>query len=353
MMGTLRFFMASCVVAFHLTEETPNIGMLAIVFFYSISGYLITLVLHETYNFKVTQFTTNRILRLYPAYLFTLGIGITASMIDGFSAFHPTWHSTGSLLDIFGNTLIFPWGIVAGTNVEQYRIIPSSWSVGVELCCYAILWLITSRSWRLSLITAAFSIAWYFWVSFSNSNPMLKYYPIIAAMLPFSLGSMAYFMSTKLTFLCGLRNNKPAQTVLLLSVVAVFIWLWRESLDTSKIVVSHWSYYANIALAFITVLLVNKSRMSGVTARIDKYLGDLAYPVFLGHFIYAFLVWKLFNTELRGWEIFSYAYFATIAASIFIVEFIDNPITQVRSRIREKATTAPAVCPQGNSITRD
>jgi hypothetical protein len=45
MLGLVRFFMATCVVVFHLTLLVPNIGMLAVNYFYVISGYLITMVL--------------------------------------------------------------------------------------------------------------------------------------------------------------------------------------------------------------------------------------------------------------------------------------------------------------------
>jgi len=44
MLGILRFFLASCVVVFHMSGHAPIIGVLAVNCFYVISGYLMTLV---------------------------------------------------------------------------------------------------------------------------------------------------------------------------------------------------------------------------------------------------------------------------------------------------------------------
>jgi len=338
MMGTLRFFMASCVVLFHLTEKVQNIGILSVIFFYSISGFLITLVLHETYRFRLKAFSENRLLRLYPAYVATLLAGFLASTLESFSTFHPVWSGTGSSLDMLGNLLIIPWGIVAGSDIPQYRIVPSSWSVGVELCCYALLWIVTARSWKLALTSALASIVWYATVDIAGLSPSLKYFPVPAAMLPFSLGAMAYFLSRRAGVLTELSRNPMAQAGIFAVCVMSFLVIWHSSLNSTQIIFDHWTYYANMVLAFITVLLINRARMPGSVGRVDKFLGDLAYPVFLGHFIYAFFVWKLFAMPSRGWTLFAIAYPLTILVSIVIAHYIDRPINALRSRVRDLAS---------------
>ncbi|QJC78906.1 acyltransferase family protein [Pseudomonas umsongensis] len=337
MMGTLRFFMASCVVLFHLTESVPNIGMLAVVFFYAISGYLITLVLNETYKFQVKAFTENRVLRLYPAYLVTLAVGLGISLSESFKSFHHVWTITGSPLDILGNALIFPWGLVSGTTIHQFRVIPSSWSVGVELCCYAILVLFTARNIKTAMTTAALAAIWYIYITYYVTDQLLKYFPVPAAMLPFSLGAIAYFISRHSEILRQISQNQKLQASIFASCLITFTAIWYYSITTSTLIVNHWSYYANMALAFATVVVVNKARMTGLIGRIDKYLGDLAYPMFLGHFIYAFFVWRLFGGEQRGWVIFAIAYPVTILASALIVKFVDQPINKIRNRVRDSA----------------
>ena len=76
MLGIIRFLLASCVVAFHLTGKLPFLGQFAVNFFYIISGFLITLILNKTYKFNVISFSANRFLRLYPTYFFFVFVGI-------------------------------------------------------------------------------------------------------------------------------------------------------------------------------------------------------------------------------------------------------------------------------------
>lgn len=44
MLGLIRFFLASCVIAFHLTARIPALGNFAVNCFYVISGFLITYI---------------------------------------------------------------------------------------------------------------------------------------------------------------------------------------------------------------------------------------------------------------------------------------------------------------------
>lgn len=334
-MGTLRFFMASCVVLFHLTERVQNIGILAVVFFYSISGYLISLVLHETYRFRAGAFAKNRFLRLYPAYLAILLLGFGASWLPSFSSFHPAWSQTGSMLDFLGNLLIFPWGLVAGSNIAQYRIVPTSWSVGVELCCYALLWLVTARSWKLAATTAMVATAWYLLVECTQMSPSMKYYPVPAAMLPFSLGALAYFISNSSPRLTALSANAGVQRFGAFACILCFLAIWSASVGSSQVIFDHWAYYANIGLAFLTVLFINRARVPGKLGQVDKFLGDLAYPIFLGHFVYGVILWKLLHIESRGWVMFGITYPVTICISIVITRYIDEPINRLRSGVRQ------------------
>ena len=92
MLGVIRFFLASCVIYFHLANQTPDLGLYAVNCFYVISGYLITLILHSTYNFELSRFALNRFLRLYPTYWFACFVGfIIISTSQAPTIFHPSY----------------------------------------------------------------------------------------------------------------------------------------------------------------------------------------------------------------------------------------------------------------------
>ena len=172
-MGTLRFFLALCVVAFHLTSPSLAIvGPLAVNFFYVISGFLITMRLNEAYKFNFPAFALNRVLRLYPAYLVTVTATIALLILHP-SARAFNWHWQGAINpgDIVGNIFILPWSILADPMMPditglglltsptvRFRLIPTIWSIGIELSCYLILFLFAARSVRratIALILAA------------------------------------------------------------------------------------------------------------------------------------------------------------------------------------------------------
>lgn len=342
--------MASCVVVFHLTLQVPNIGLLSVNFFYVISGYLITMVLNDTYEFRLKEFATNRFLRLYPSYFFILLIGLLSSTLTGFSSFHPSWGGPVQTIDIAGNILMFPWAFLAdssnhvnftgleifNSSTPHYRIIPSTWSVGIEICCYFILWLYAGRSIKTAMTTIILASFWHFFVTYKDLDPMLKYYPIPAALLPFGLGALAYHLSKIYSKIIKPRNSSRTQSMILSTCIALFLMNWLATTYLSESLLNSSLYYLNTAIAFITVLAINKSRLSGAIGKADKLFGDLAYPLFLCHFVFAFIATKLFDVAPRGWENFAYSYALSIISSYIAIKMIDKPINKIRDNIRKR-----------------
>lgn len=71
MFGILRTILAINVVLLHVFS-VPTLGNYSVSFFFVLSGFLMTYIMHETYGFDlkgVKYFWLNRILRLYPIYL--------------------------------------------------------------------------------------------------------------------------------------------------------------------------------------------------------------------------------------------------------------------------------------------
>lgn len=97
-------------------------------------------------------------------------------------------------------------------------------------------------------------------------------------------------------------------------------------------------FYLNTALAFILVLLVNRRRFTGWLAKADKFLGDLAYPMFLGHYVFAFASLQILGlNEYRGWVVFWISAASTIATSAIIVVYVDYRINGLRKAIKANA----------------
>jgi peptidoglycan/LPS O-acetylase OafA/YrhL len=91
-MGIYRFLLACCVVIDHVSgsQYVSHIGMFAVFGFYVLSGYLITRVLQDAYNFDSVAFWSNRALRLFPLYAVFLTVGLLLIFgTTGAGAFFP------------------------------------------------------------------------------------------------------------------------------------------------------------------------------------------------------------------------------------------------------------------------
>ncbi|WP_192034130.1 acyltransferase [Pantoea agglomerans] len=357
MLGIIRFFLASCVIVFHLSMQVPHIGLLAVNFFYVISGYLITLILNDSYNFNFRSFSVNRFLRLYPTYFFFSAISIALSLIyisgHTTASFHPSWSGNYQPFDLIANILLFPWEILndygilslfsnhyVPSEVARFRWIPSSWSVAVEIVCYVILWAFTARNVLTALFTLAAAIGINALVSYLNLNPLYKYSPFFAAMLPFSLGALSYFIvkaSDHRKYIFDFLNKY--QLVTLMAIILLFIVNWHfASKQWGVALFSSIPYYANNIIACLAVILLHRTQPKGYLDRICKLIGDLSYPIFIAQYIGGYIAWLLLGspTQNRGWEIFLYGYAITIAMSIISVLVVDGPIKSIRNRVRPK-----------------
>jgi peptidoglycan/LPS O-acetylase OafA/YrhL len=317
-LGLLRFFLASCVVSFHLTERIPSIGILAVNFFYVISGYLITMILNETYRFSASNFFANRFLRIYPAhYAVSLLSLLFFWGLPGAHSFHAVW-GVPQWQDWVGNLLIFPWTVIS----PRFRIDPTTWSIAIELCCYFWLWLIVSRRPWIAVATIAIAILWQIrQFHFGVAAPM-HYGPVSAAILPFSMGAASYFMACKMSINRLKRSASVSmQLAILLAVIVVFMLNWHLAAMYDPSPFFGTFYYLNTVLACVAVVAFHGLRVDGAMGRVSSWCGDLSYPVFLSQWIAGFIAWHLMGTSapMRGWAIFGLGYVISVAIGIAVM----------------------------------
>lgn len=213
MIGIIRFFLATCVILFHLSGKFPNFGLYAVNCFYVISGYLITMILNTTYNFKLIPFATNRFLRLFPSYWLACITGIICIyFIDNPKDFHLSYGLHISVKEFLANLLLIPWAFLSDKIIispfyafatpefldfkgYMFRAVTSSWSVAVEITCYFLLWCFVARGYKRTLLAILASIFYHYYSINNSDNIIAIYSPFLAAMLPFSIGSLGYFLS--------------------------------------------------------------------------------------------------------------------------------------------------------------
>ncbi|WP_413734303.1 acyltransferase family protein [Sodalis sp. RH21] len=352
MLGILRFFLASCVISFHLSAKIPNIGQLSVNFFYVISGYLITLILNDIYKFRLKKFSLNRFLRLYPAYYsFTfLSLVLAIIPISGVtsSVFHSSWSGSQQPFDILGNIFIFPWAFLSDQSVlaipnllyseePRLRLIPSTWSIAVEIVCYFILFIFTGRNIYTAIISFFLAALFHIYLNSSALNAGYIYYPFMSAMLPFSVGAIGCFLSKRIEKKYSLSFSMNKQFLSLAAIIFLFLFNWWLSLGSADFYRSLY-FYTNNVIALFSIMILHNSKPSDYFKKVCKILGDLSYPMFLIHYIAGYIGWHIIGMPnyLRGWDIFIMGYIISVLISIACLIFIDQPIQKIRNKIRHQ-----------------
>jgi peptidoglycan/LPS O-acetylase OafA/YrhL len=163
-MGVLRLLLAIAVSFEHLATSSTSPflwfgGRIAVVIFFIISGFYMGLI----YTTKYSQcknglmlFYSNRALRIYPVYLFTLVLFAWTNAGSFFDSRY--WHSPDIFIPlanllIFGSDAVLIAGYFRdGALVPATIIVPPVWSLAVELTFYLMVPFIVKRTF---VVTAA------------------------------------------------------------------------------------------------------------------------------------------------------------------------------------------------------
>lgn len=332
MLGLLRFVLAMFVVVAHLTEGVSffsHWGVFAVFGFYVISGYLITVILNETYSFRFFAFVANRFLRLFPIYyIVALGSLLIISFSSGASIFHSAWSIQTRMVDIIGNSLVFPFEFYDAS----FRVVPPTWSVAVELVCYFLLWLVVARNKTLAISIVLVSSLYHIVSLVEGADWTRRYSPFYAALLPFALGASIYFFRIALAAL----SSRASSHISLLSCV-----VWLINLVFCGFMAGlggrffDFFFYINLISLVVFVGTVKNASIKLLSMKLNKVLGDLAYPIFLTHWIVGYVVsqWIL-EGERRGLTLFAVSLFPILVVSYALSECATRLIEPLRSKVR-------------------
>jgi len=323
----------------HLIDEPffKQYGRYSVFGFYVISGYLITRILKEVYQFDQKRFWINRALRLYPLYLCVLLISwVAVTALPGPAyEFAGKWGIGKTPGEIFANIIIWPLALSIESIRESTRMILPAWSIAVELQCYLALAMLTARSKIFALATFALAVCWHGTVltmkALAHSEFTFGhiYFPLCAALLPFSIGSLLYFYKSSLT-------SKLIQLRMRLDVVYC-IWLLNMGLSYYTTAIFRGGeflfFYINLVTASILVALLIDRQPNAI----DKWLGDLAYPIFLSHHVVHFVViFALLGRSTANILNFLISFPFVLAFSFALAKLANDMIEPLRSKVRCK-----------------
>lgn len=347
-MGIVRFVLAMLVVVFHLAS-VPKIGGMAVQAFFVLSGYLMTLVMHNSYGYSAVgfgRFWANRALRLYPMYFLVIGLTVGVISVLGEEK-ASTFREVLAIPATFGqwiqNLTFIYWNWFPSWVAP--RLSPPSWALTIEMFYYLLISVGLSRfRWSTWLWFAA-GLGWFVWVVATQQDLNYGYFHIASGALPFSLGALAWHYRSELDALIGRvtsQQNKAAiwlvgagfAGMIAATGIRMFMTImgWDESRETVVM-------FLHTFVAFVLIIGTTRLTLPQALRKWDKVLGGLSYPVYISHFMFALLVAQATglaapecNLHSIGTALISIP--VMLAGCWVLNMLIDTPIERIRDRVR-------------------
>ena len=347
-MGLFRLTLAFCVVLAHglnvrLPAATADIAVQS---FYLVSGFYMGLVLTEKYH-HLASFFTNRLLRLYPAYLAVLVVTLAHSLARwqlGRSAADPglvlyethfqplDWpgkaYLVGTNLLLWGqdmalfltlsgdgHSLDFTSNFMATSpHVERFLLVPQAWSLSIEMGFYLLApWLVRRRTPVLVAIVAI-TLAARSWLASIG----LSFDPWTYRFFPIEIGSFVFGVLIHRSM--GSRSaSQPAQY--LATAGLLLLTLTLSAIPGGWIV--RVVFYAYCAWALPLAFQLTRHN------RVDRYLGELSYPIYLSHLL---VISIALYSGWAGARLAGLIVVLVLGASIALHEVVQRPVDRLRAR---------------------
>jgi peptidoglycan/LPS O-acetylase OafA/YrhL len=325
--GLIRIMLA-LVVVLHHTLGFFAFGAAAVYLFFALSGYWITCLWHEKYSlikFPIINFYFSRWLRLAPVLVSVMLISLWGVCYNP-DAFIPNAYFSLTDLKWCLKTLS-----IVGITTQDIVISPA-WSLAVEMQFYLIfpfVMFVVYRSWILSLLfvlTLLYGVLKFLSGASAISGNSLMFLPYFLAGICYYIRPMAIFRK-KFTFL----TVYLIITILIVSTPCTrFILNNYPGKSESMIVIQNlWFYISTFLLIPIVITSVNKKSSS-----FDRFLGNLAYPLYLFHAIPVYLYYfyrEEFNAPKSVQLLL--CWILCIVGAIIIYYVIDRPFEILRRKL--------------------
>jgi len=338
MIDVYRFVLALCVVQGHLLAGGPSwLAWQAVFSFYVLSGFLMTLVLTEVYGFGLgnfVRFSVNRILRLFPGYYLVVALTV---LCIGFVS--PLNQLNGALVlpetsrEIWSNLFIFGQVGIDQDDLSPHRLVPTAWSLSIELFCYVLLALYFSVSVRrlvgmfaIGVIVTMAHLAWALTFGAPNYGFFDHYVVLQAGLIPFSVGGLAYFYRGLTIFDVDRWRLVSVFSLGILNAVAGYFS------DFHKEVLG---LYCSVVLSFLLVPMLFRRDQGRERKRWESILGGMSYPIFISHWLLGTLVYLYFTALTPyGAAHFALAMAASLLFALVVHFGVDRPVETLRVKLK-------------------
>ena len=339
MFGLFRTLLASMIAVGHFGGPF-EVGIYAVFGFYVLSGFLMTAAMHQRYGYRSSgqvKFLINRFLRLFPPYWAAIGLSIICLLLFGnsFTAFKSELYMPDTLEAWTRNfSLIF-------VRSFRPRLSPSTWQITVEMFYYLTICFGISKYRRRSLVWLAFGFIYTvvaFLVDPTGWKP--RFYPILAASLPFSIGACIYHFRS--FFQQVLQVTKIPQPTVLFGLICLnFLVFFQLRKTVGLNLIFTVGFYLNLLLMILCIVALLANGFPFLDKATDRFIGKFSYPIFLVHWQCGALVNLVLpknqgadSVPFGGPLFLLFSMGLSILISYLIVIFITDPVDTKRQAIK-------------------
>lgn len=318
-MGAFRLLLAALVAISHMgvTFAGFNPGVIAVISFLLISGFVMTSLIERNYNAlaHIPSFYVDRLLRLYPQFL----LYFVASCAVIYVWFPGTPQAAAlTVKNIVLSLAIVPLDLyMYGVTVPQ--VLPAAWSLGLEMCFYLLIPFLLI--YKLRGLAFALSVLVFMVASLGYIDTDVYGYRLLPGVLfIFICGSYLYRMRAR-----GAVIAAATAIVAALMFAAIVAGLIPRLPFNAEVT-------AGIALGVPAVLLLSKLKYH----RLDELLGNISYGVFLNHFVVMYFVRGVWPTAFNVHTVLVLSFLLS-GVSYYLVE---RPALKLRHALRAGGASA-------------
>ena len=325
-------------------------GRNAVQLFYIISGFLISYVLLDTKSYKnISTFYLNRYLRLYPIYLCVAALTFIFLFVTKQNYLFDIYEKIPKLaiiLLVFSNIFLFgqDWVMFSGiennllifthdfsdSEVILYKglLVPQAWTLGVELSFYVLApFILRKKSTIFCLLFISLAIRLYLLkIGVGNKDPWTyRFFPTELAL--FLMGALSHQI-----LLPFYKQFKPER----LKIISTFATYFLVIFSLAYFLIPLKEIYKVSLLFVFFIMLIPFTFIFQNNSRIDRYIGNLSYPIYINHMLVIWFITYLANIiGIDNRYIFSISsVLITIIFAAILHKYVGIPLEKIRNSIK-------------------
>ena len=222
-------------------------------------------------------------------------------------------------------------------------VIPPAWTLSVEFFFYITMVLLLARARAIAVVWFITSLFITGWLIGTGAEFGVRYTPTYAASLFFSIGAMVYFFRRLLVCL-----RIDIRIALVLIPIFCFFPLLTEAVGLNRLMEGFYGPTLLFVPILVTFLGISKERWR----RADRLLGDLAYPVFITHFLAAGIIRICFPNSVTPYSLLYLllSYLLSIGISFGFLHMNERWVDPLRDRLRTERFWKPKSALRGQSL---